>query len=178
MSGGYPTGSLAGALELTPGYRISIPLTHVDGPEERELLRRRHPPHPDIPRNLIAQGWFENGYDTAALEFWDVVHEANRELAARDAEIERLTAASEQFKKEVSWARDKLAARVSSLEAELAEAHAELERTRRVLDAVLAVLEKGPRYTDRHMEAAADSVVEEIREAIARASGEARGVLP
>src|SRR5690606_705482 len=79
-----------GELELTPGYRISIPLTHVDGPEERELLRRRHPPHPDIPRNLIAQGWFERGYDTAALEFWDVVHEANRELAARDAEISSL----------------------------------------------------------------------------------------
>jgi|SRR5690606_30565585 len=48
----------------------------------------------------------------------------------------------------------------------------DLERTRRALNAVLAVLAKGPRYTDRHLEAAADSVVEEISEAIALASGE------
>lgn len=59
-----------------------------------------------------------------------------------------------------------LADRVSSLESKLAEARA-------VLRAVLAVLERGPRYTDRHLEAAADSVVEEIREAIALASGAA-----
>src|SRR5690606_21261301 len=73
-----------------------------------------------------------------------------------------------------------LADRVSSLEAEFAEARAaqlEFERTRRALNAVLAVLERGPRYTDRHLEAAADSVVEEIREAIALASGEAMAEL-
>lgn len=55
----------------------------------------------------------------------------------------------------------------SALCEQLRRVELELERTRRALSAVRAVLERGPRYTDRHLEAAADSVVEEFREAIA-----------
>lgn len=46
------------------------------------------------------------------------------------------------------------------------ELEEEVSRLRRVLERVDAVTRQGPRFTDRHMESAADTVVEEVREAL------------
>lgn len=51
------------------------------------------------------------------------------------------------------------------------QAQAERDTARAALARIERVLEQGPRYTDRHMESAADAVVEEVREAMEASRG-------